>query len=260
MEYLDLLQGQFNNQVRVYEKRPGIIQLIVPLYHEDGDMVDIFLEEAKDAPGRVRVCDYGMTLMRLSYDFDLNSPNKERVFQQILAENAISEDDGNLFIETAPEGLYPAILQFAQGVAKVSNMQVLKREMIRSLFYEEFGDFVQTGLSRYNPQGKYLPLPDRDDLEVDYLLNSSARPVFLFAAKDATKARLVTISCLEFRQHKLPFKGFVVHEDFGSLPRKDQVRVTSAADKQFPSLLDFREYAVQFVDAELVPARGRADA
>jgi len=254
MRYLDLLKEQFNSQVDMYEKRPGVFQLIAPLYHEDGDMVDIFLEDAKGAPGRVRVCDHGMTLMRLSYDFDLNTENKERVFQEILAENAITEEDGNLFIEATPEGLYPAILQFAQTVAKVSNMQVLKREMIRNLFYEEFGEFVETDLSRYGAQKQHFPLPERDDLEVDYLLNSSARPVFLFAAKDATKARLVAISCLEFRVHKIPFKGFVVHEDFGSLPRKDQVRITSAADKQFPTLEDFREYAVQFIDAELATA------
>jgi len=254
MQYLSLLQRQFNNQVNVREKRPGIFQLIAPLYHEDGDMVDIFLEDAKGAPGRVRVCDHGMTLMRLSYDFELNTPNKERVFQQILAENAITEEDGNIFIDATPEGLYPAILQFAQTVAKVSNIQVLKRELIRSLFYDEFGEFVETNLSRYGPQKQQFPLEDRDDLEVDYVLNSSPRPVFLFAAKDATKVRLVTISCLEFRRHGLSFKGFVVHEDFGSLPRKDQVRITSAADKQFTSMPDLKENGAQFIDAELVHA------
>jgi len=254
MQYLSLLQRQFNNQVNVREKRPGIFQLIAPLYHEDGDMVDIFLEDAKGAPGRVRVCDHGMTVMRLSYDFDLNAPNKQRVFQQILSENAITEEDGNLFIEATPEGLYPAILQFAQTVAKVSNMQVLKREMIRSLFYDEFGEFVETGLSRYNPQKQQFPLTGRDDLEVDYVLNSSPRPVFLFGAKDQTKARLVAISCLEFRRAKVPFTGFVVHEDFGSLPPKDQVRITSAAHKQFPTLPDFREYGVEFVESELMHA------
>ncbi len=254
MDYLDLLKGQFNNQISVLQKRAGIVQLIAPFYHEDGDMVDIFLEEAKDAPGRVRVCDHGMTLMRLSYDFDLNTENKERVFQEILTENAISEDDGNLFIDATPESLYPTIMQFAQTVAKVSNIQVLKREIIRGLFYDEFDEFVDADLAQYVPQKRYYPLSERDDLEVDYLLNSSARPIYLFAVKDATKARLVTISCLEFRQHGLPFKGFVVHEDLSALPRKDQVRITSAADKQFPSMPDFRQYAKQFINAERLPA------
>ncbi len=63
-----------------------------------------------------------MTLMRLSYSFDVDTPNKERIFQEILSENRIKEENGNLFLETTPESLYPAVLQFAQTVAKVSNM------------------------------------------------------------------------------------------------------------------------------------------
>ena len=83
MEYLALLKRQFNNQISLHEKRKGIFQLVAPLYHEDGDMVDIFLESSSASPGLVKVCDHGMTLMRLSYDFELNTANKERVFQQI---------------------------------------------------------------------------------------------------------------------------------------------------------------------------------
>ncbi|MCX5873213.1 MAG: DUF1828 domain-containing protein, partial [Deltaproteobacteria bacterium] len=87
MNYLDLLKEQFNSQVLFRERRPGIIQLIAPLYHEDGDMVDIFLETINGDQEKIRVCDHGMTLMRLSYNFDLDTPNKERIFQRILSEN-----------------------------------------------------------------------------------------------------------------------------------------------------------------------------
>ena len=58
---------------------------------------------------------------------------------------------------------------------------------------------------------------------------------------DETKARLVTISCLELQKAKLPFRSMVVHEDFEALPRKDRQRITSAADKQFPTLDDFQK-------------------
>ena len=47
MNYLDVLKEQFNNQVRFQEKRPGIFQLLSPLYHEDGDMIEIYLESMK---------------------------------------------------------------------------------------------------------------------------------------------------------------------------------------------------------------------
>jgi hypothetical protein len=40
----------------------------------------------------------------------------------------------------------------------------------------------------------------------------------------------------------------VVHEDFESLARKDRKRITSAADKQFVDLEDFRTHGEEFVE------------
>jgi len=74
--------------------------------------------------------------MRLSYTYSLDTPNKEKIFYKIIAENKVNESKGNLYIDTPIELLYPTILQFAQAIAKVSNMRIYKREVIRSLFYE----------------------------------------------------------------------------------------------------------------------------
>lgn len=248
--YLDRLRAQFNDKVDVRERRPGIYQLIAPLYHEDGDMVDIFLEEGKRSSDTVRICDHGMTLMRLSYSYEINTSNKERIFQTILSENRVEEDNGNIFIEAKPESIYPAILQFAQTVAKISNMQLFKREVIQSLFYEMLEEFVTTTLNKYNPNPKTYPIPDRDDLEVDFQFDIKDRPIYLFGVKDNAKARLTTISCLEFQRAKIPYRSFVVHEDFEALTRKDRSRITSASDKQFPSLDDFKENAEQAFERE----------
>lgn len=253
MNYLDTLREQFNNHVRFQERRPGIFQLVAPLYHEDGDMVDIFLEPCgrNGIQDRIRVSDHGMTLMRLSYNFDIDTPNKEKIFERILRENRIDEENGNLFVDTSPEGLYPAVLQFAQTVAKIGNMQFFKREVIHSLFIEMLSEFIEMNLREYQPQQTFFPLPDRDDLEVDYLFLVKPRPIFLFGVRDAAKARLAAISCLEFQRHKVPFKSFVVHEAFESLGKKDQSRITSAADKQFISLEDFRQNAHQVLEREV---------
>jgi len=247
MNYLELLKEQFNHQIDFRERRPGILQLIAPLYYEDGDMVDIFLEQTN---GRIRISDHGMTLMRLSYSLELDTPNKERIFQKILSENRIQEENGKLFLETDPERIYPAILQFAQAVGKISNMQLYKREVIQSLFYELLAEVIEEKLKRYHPRPSVFPIAERDDLEVDYLFEIKPRPIYLFGIKDSSKARLATISCLEFQRAKLLFKSFVVHEDFEDLGRKDRSRITSAADKQFISLEDFRANAEQVFDRE----------
>lgn len=251
MNYIELLSEQFNHQIAVRERRPGIYQLIAPLYHEDGDMIDIFLEQQNGGRPPIRVCDHGMTLMRLSYSFDVDTPNKERILQQILSENRVHEENGNLFLETTPESLYPTVLQFAQTVAKVSNMQLYRREVIQSLFYEMLTEFIEASLTRYHPRPNTLPIPDRDDLETDFQFDVRPRPIFLFGVKDSAKARLATISCLEFQRARIPFKSFIVHEDFEALSKKDRSRITSAADKQFISLDDFREHAEQVFEREV---------
>jgi hypothetical protein len=251
MTGMELLKQQFNGHVAFRERRPGVTQVLAPLFHEDGDMVDIFIDEPRNGSNRVRISDHGMTLMRLTYNYDLDTENKLRIFNRILAENRIAEQDGRLYIEAEPERLYPAILQFAQTVAKVSSMQFFKREVIQSLFYEQLAEFIEERLGQFNPRARVLPIPDHDEYEVDYQFDAGPRPLYLFGVKDNDKARLATISCLEFQRRRLSFKTVMVHQDFeGGLTKKDRTRITSAADKQFPSLDDFRENGALFLERE----------
>lgn len=250
MNYAELLSPQFNNHIGYREKRPGITQLFLPLFYEDGDMVDIFLEKSP-VDNSIRICDHGMALMRLSYSFDLNTDRKEEIFQKIITENQVFENNGNLYMDTQPQGLCPAVLQFAQTIAKVSSMQLYKREVIQNLFYEMLDEFISESLIEYHPNKNVCPIESREDLEVDYEFSLPSKHVYLFGVKDSAKARLATISCLEFQRNKIPFKSFVVHEDFDGLNKKDRIRITSAADKQFISLDDFRDNARQVFEREV---------
>lgn len=241
MNYQSILSTGFGKHVALREKRPGIMKLVAPLFHEDGDMVDIFLEQHGD---RVRVCDHGLSLMRLSYQYDIDTQNKEKIFRQILAENRVQEDGGNLFIDVAADELYPAVLHFGQAVAKVCNMGLYRREVIANLFYESIDEFVMGGMQRFHPRPAMPPLPGREELEVDYAFETGRTPVYLFAAKekDSAKLRLIVIACLEFQKASLPFRSLVVHQNFDTLPKKDVKLVTSAVDKQFVSMDDFRDH------------------
>jgi hypothetical protein len=251
MDFLENLKSDLNHHVVFREKRPGVLQVLAPLFHEDGDMVDIFLDLPKPPSDSIRISDYGMTLMRLSYSYDVDTPTKRRILDRILSENGITEERGRLYVETTPEHVYPALLQFAQTAAKVSNMQAFKREVVQGLFYEMLGDFVKSSLSRFHPIEGYLPLPDRDDLEVDWKL-SLPRQVFMFGVKDNAKARLAGLSCLQFQMTGIPFRSVIVHEDFeNGLSKKDQSRITSVADKQFTSLSDFQANAEGYFQREL---------
>lgn len=256
MNGLEFLKPCFNGHVGFRVRRPGVIQILAPLFHEDGDMVDLFVDlpepgELGNGARKVRVSDHGLTLMRLSYGYDLDTPNKERIFARMLAENHIEERDGRLSIETDMNDLYPAILQFAQAVAKIGSMQYFKREVIQNLFYEQLGKFVEERLSEYRPSKQVLPIPDHDEYEVDFAFPLGPRPVYLFGVKDDSKARLVSIACREFQIERLPFRSVVVHQDFDTnLTKKDRAQITNASDKQFSSLDEFREKGPAWFERE----------
>lgn len=252
MEALGQLKSQFNNKIDFREKRKGITQLIGPFFHEDGDMMDIFLTDSPTEPDKIRICDYGMTIMRLSYDYDIDSPTREEILDKIITQHGLNRDDGNIYIDVSADLLYQYIFQYSQTIAKVSSMQYFKREVVRSLFYEELAEFITIKLPAYNPTAKVLPIPERDELEVDFQFSLDKKKVYLFGIKDQSKARLTTISCLEFQRAGLPFKSIAVHENFDQLSRKDRARLTSAVDKQFPDLADFKLNAVQYLEREAV--------
>ena len=100
------------------------------------------------------------------------------------------------------------------------------------------------------PKRCFVPLPERDNLEVDWALAARGRTFYLCGVRDVGKARLTTIAFLEFQRARLPFAGVVVHEEMTALPKRDQIRITSAADKQFPSLDDFLRNAQSFFERE----------
>jgi len=247
--YINSLKEQFNNFFYLKEKRENILQVFAPLYHADGDMMDIFLSEIPGS-GLVRISDYGLTLMRLSYSFDIDTPNKEKIFNKILAENSILNENGNLFIDIKPEYIYHGLMQFAQAVSKITNMRLYKREVIHSLFFEMLEEYIMTNLKKYNPQKKFYPIPEHEEYEVDYCFNHRRRPIYIFGVNSSANSRLATISCQKFIAEKLNFSSLIILENLDVIGKKDQARLMSAADKQFPSLEDFRKHAEEYLERE----------
>jgi hypothetical protein len=251
MNYQDLLKEQFNNRLDFIARRPNVTQLVLPLYYEDGDMVDVFLETAPQNGGRVRICDHGMALMRLSYSYDLNTPKKNEILERILTENQVAENNGNIYMDVEPGMLYPALLQFAQTIAKVASMRFFRREVIQSLFFEMLEEFITTGLARFGPRKSFYPLPEHEEYEVDYCFNGRPRPVYLFGVNNPSTSRLAALSCQKFLLEKMTFRSLVVLEDLDVLGKKDQARLMAAADKEYPSLDAFKERGEEFLAREL---------
>ena len=107
----------------VYERRPGNYQLVIPILHEDGDMVDVYLQDSPLGDEYVRICDFGMTLMRLSYTFDITTSTRQQILDSILINNNVRNNDGDLYLDAPVRLLYESILQFVGCTQKVCNMR-----------------------------------------------------------------------------------------------------------------------------------------
>ena len=226
-----------------YERRTGKHQLIIPICHEDSDMVDIYLTDSPKGEGWARICDFGMTLMRLSYTYDINTPARQRIFDGILINNDVQNDGGNLYLDARLDMLYEGVLQFAGCVQKVCNMRFWSRETIRSAFYDDLKAYITTDLERFSPAEAVTPIEDYPAASVDWALQHNARAFYVFGVRGNDKANRTAVALLEFQKAKLPFTSLVIHEDMDSLGRNEILRLTKNADRQYPALGDFKERA-----------------
>jgi len=247
-QVIEIVRKGFQTQVEFYQRRVGIWQLILPIFHEDGDMVDIFVSASPSTNGWVRIKDLGLTLMRLSYNFEINTPTKERMLETLLIQNGVMEDDGEFYLDSHPDLIFQNIMQFIGLIQKVCNMRLLQRDTIKSLFYEELEVFVFDSLAQFKPQKNSVPLDNYPVLDVDYVLETARKPFFLYGVLNKDKAKTAAIGLLEFQKANMPFMGLIVYENMEEIPKKSATYLTKNADKQFTSLDDFRSSGVQVIE------------
>jgi len=244
LEYLRQSFGNFDFR----EKRIGLYKVLVPFFYEDGDMYDVFVEEL---PGEntIRISDYGLTLMKLSYGFDIDTEHKQEVLETIVMQNRAKIDNGLIYLDVLPQQFSVGVNQFAQVISKVTSMDIISRELQKSMFPEMLHTFVTEYLKDFDITKDFAPTSDKH-LTVDYKI-SGPRPIFLYGVNENTKASKVVISCLTFKNQAVPFRSLVVYEDMDKLSRFNRAQLTNVAQKQYFSLDGFREQGLGYIKEEL---------
>ena len=157
--------------------------------------------------------------MRLRLDVDAAllhydiTDARRRIFDSILVNNGVSNNEGNLYLDMSASRLYEGILQFAGCVQKVCNMRYWSRELVRSEFYDDLKEYISTELTPFSPIADHSPIPDNPIFSVDWSLTHQDRSFYLFGVRGNDKAKNVAIALLEFQKAELPFISLVVHED-----------------------------------------------
>ena len=249
MDINNLLQKSPGNLFRTQERSSGIYQLIAPIFHDDGDMMSIFLQETAD--GNIRIFDNGMSLMRLSYTFDLDTDNKTKILNDIISSKDAENDDGNICMTIAPERIYSGIMTYSQLVSQICGLDILSRETITDLFYENLHNVIEEQLSDYI-YDKDVILPEYRDLKIDYIFKGRDKPKYLFGVKDTNKAQQTTICCLQLNQLHSSFKSVAVFNNLDSgITKFARNTLLNTVDKVFSDLNGFKEHGKKYFEKEI---------
>ena len=113
--------AKFNSgyQHHVYERRPGRWHLWVPFYYPDSDPVDVYLTASPDGRGWVRICEFGLAVMRASFAHDFDDADfKRRMFEAVRSEHGVENDGGMLYIDVPFADLYEGIRRFVACIQR----------------------------------------------------------------------------------------------------------------------------------------------
>lgn len=216
-------------------------RIVAPYYHEDGDMYDFFMSISEENHS-IKIFDNGLTLMRLSYSFNMDTENKERIFYKILRENYVENDQGNLYIITNEEQFMSALNQMATVISKVTNLEVLNKETINNLFYDYVDDFIVQEIGK-----SYEVEKDAKPAKVPFFANNyrikgaKEKEIYIFPVKDNITALRVSTSCATLASKKIDFTSIGVCEDLDILSKTDRYFFLTNIDKSYPALEPFKD-------------------
>lgn len=235
-EVKQLLCSSFCRDIGFKETKYGAI-VSLPVFDMDGDAFSIYLSEIT---GGWRLSDGANTVMRLSYENDLDSLFKGSrldLFNNYVAEANAEYDDGELILQIPADQLIAGLFEFTRLLNRVSDLALLKQHRAASTFKDQLRDAIFSLIPNDKIHENYrVPgLPNADDYVIDYMIDAET-PLFLFGASNKDSVRLSIITMQYLEKHEINFNSLVILEDSSKLPTQDLNRLMIAANDIIPNL------------------------
>ena len=225
--------------VRVERRPDGQLMLGAEFEFPDGDRYPIYLSEE---PGGVRLSDKGDTLMRISYDHDIDAflaGSRGLLVERILGEERVGQDGGVFYLDTPTDRLSDALFRYGRALTRIYDLTLHSRSRAASTFYDDLADLLlQTTDEERIQRDHLLPnLPNPAAYPIDYrLAGKGGGQVFLYGVPNRDKARLTTIILSHFHRNHLDFDSILVFSDQAEIPRMDLARLSDVGGDMVSSL------------------------
>jgi len=206
------LCAAFCEDVAVTE-RLGMSAVSLPILGRDGDHLTAYVEPMTAG---WRISDKGATLMRLSYENDLNkllSGARERLYSTVLLESGLQEDDGEIFAEVPLDGLTIGLFSLARGVARIEDLGLWTRSRVESTFSDDLRELLReiAGADRIIENYEIPSLPSAESYPIDFYVQTPGVPLYIFGIQNKDKARLTTIILQHLTQQGQDFNSMVIY-------------------------------------------------
>ena len=206
----------------------GYIAVSSPFSFPDGDAFSIYLKPL--AGGGYRITDLGHTFMHLSYEMDtsdLRKGSRKTVLDRIISESGITEEDGEIYIESMQEKLGENLFHIGQALTRIHDVSFLNRHRVESTFYDDLYSSILDAVPNARVIRPYsVPgMTNTEDYPVDFYIEGKLDPLFLFGVPNKDKVRLVTIELQHFMAEGVNFDSIIVFADQQKIPRTDLARL-----------------------------------
>jgi hypothetical protein len=220
------------------ERSGNGLRVSLPLDEADGDAVTVWLSAL---PGGWRVSDQGTTLMRLSYQHDIDrlmEGAREALFERILGEHQINLEDGRLLMTVAEGELAAGLLRYGQAIQRVGDLRFWTRARVASTFYDDLGDRLRAiaGAEKVHRDFAVPGAPAASDYPIDFFIEGGPEPLYVFGVPNRDKARLATIVLQYLQQHVRAFNSLIVFQNVADISARDMRRLMNAANDMVDSI------------------------